>query len=249
MHKTIGVIPARFASTRFPGKPLVGILGKPMIQRVYEQCMKSDLLDEVIVATDHPDIYNTVEAFGGKAAMTNPNHPSGTDRCLEAIQNVNLDLNENDVIINIQGDEPFIDPEQISLLADLFSNEDILLGTLIKRITDISVFENPNSPKVVTDIHGKALYFSRSAIPFHRDTIPETANHLFQHVGIYGYRLKTLEDICRLKPSFLEETEGLEQLRWIENGYNIYTAISHHESLAVDTPEDLKKIEIWHSKN
>jgi 3-deoxy-manno-octulosonate cytidylyltransferase (CMP-KDO synthetase) len=249
MHKTIGVIPARFASTRFPGKPLVGILGKPMIQRVYEQCIKSDLLDEVIVATDHPDIYNTVEAFGGKAVMTNPEHPSGTDRCLEAIENAELGLNDNDVIINIQGDEPFIDPEQISLLADLFSKEHIQLGTLIKPITDTAVFENTNSPKVVKDIHGKALYFSRASIPFHRGTSPEAAENFFQHIGIYGYRFIILKEICALKPSFLEKTEGLEQLRWLENGYSIYTAISHHESIAVDSPEDLKKIENWHSKN
>ena len=248
-NKIIGIIPARFASTRFPGKPLVGILGKPMIQRVYEQCVKSELLSEIIVATDNPDILNTVENFGGKAVMTSESHPSGTDRCKEAIENSGLHLSPNDIIINIQGDEPFIDPEQIDVLCALFQREEVNLGTLIKPITEASVYSDVNSPKVVRSKTGKALYFSRSPIPFQRDESLGMPSDCFQHIGIYGYRWKTLKEICDLSPSYLEKTEGLEQLRWLENGYEIYTEISNHESIAVDTPEDLMKIAKWHSNN
>lgn len=248
-RKIIGIIPARFGSTRFPGKPLVGIFGKPMIQRVYEQCKLSPLLDEVIVATDHPDIFNTVESFGGKAVMTAEQHPSGTDRCLEAAKNSNVEIHEEDIIINIQGDEPFIDPEQINQICRLFDNDKVDLATLIKPISDLSIMNEPNSPKVVCTKDGKALYFSRSPIPFNRDGKIELSEKCFQHIGIYGYRMKTLQSICQLSPSFLEEIEGLEQLRWLENGYEIYTGISNFDSLAIDSPEDLKKIEKWQSKN
>ncbi len=247
-YKVIGLIPARFASSRFPGKPLVGVLGKPMIQRVYEQCLKSDSLSEVIVATDHPDIFQTVKSFGGKVVMTSEQHPSGTDRCMEAVMNSKLPLEDHDVIINIQGDEPFIDPAQIDLLAQMFSKEEVRLGTLVRPITDKVTYENPNCPKVVRDLYGRALYFSRAALPFFRDD-DQLPSPCFQHIGIYGYRWKELMEICALKPSFLEQTEALEQLRWLENGYDIFTEISEHENHAVDSPEDLQKIEEWYSNN
>lgn len=239
--KILGIIPARYASTRFPGKPLVEINGKTMIQRVYEQACKANSLSKVIVATDDARIATEVKAFGGEYVFTNPLHQSGTDRCAEAISH----LPEFDAIINIQGDEPFIDPKQIDLLASCFEDDTVELATLIKEINTEEELFNINIPKVVTNTNGEAVYFSRQTIPFIRNT--ETENWLskhqfYKHIGIYGYKTNTLLAITKLPVSELEIAESLEQLRWIENGYKIQTKVTDIETLAIDTPEDLEKI-------
>ncbi len=240
--KILGVIPARFASTRFPGKPLVMIGDKTMIERVYNQTKNSKKLDDVVVATDDDRIYKHVLDFGGKVIMTAENHQSGTDRCAE----VALNYPDADVIINIQGDEPFIDSDQIDLLCTCFENPETQIATLIRPITDHAILASVNSPKVVINAKNEALYFSRSVIPFLRNHAEEnwlTYFPFYQHIGIYGYRKEILKAISNLKPSPLELAENLEQLRWLENGYKIRTSISDHISIAIDTPEDLKKID------
>ena len=240
--KILGVIPARFASTRFPGKPLVMIGDKTMIERVYNQTKNSKKLDDVVVATDDDRIYKHVLDFGGKVIMTAENHQSGTDRCAE----VALNYPDADVIINIQGDEPFIDSDQIDLLCTCFENPETQIATLIRPITDYAILASVNSPKVVINAKNEALYFSRSVIPFLRNHAEEnwlTYFPFYQHIGIYGYRKEILKAISNLKPSSLELAENLEQLRWLENGYKIRTSISDHISIAIDTPEDLKNIE------
>ena len=242
MIKIIGIIPARFASSRFPGKPLADIGGKSMVERVYAQAKKSPSLMEVIVATDDLSIANKVKDFGGKACMTSPDHPSGTDRCAEVIQTLGTNF---DAVVNIQGDEPFIDPRQIDLLCSCFDDSRTHLATLIKKIDDPKVLFNPNSPKVVIDHERFAIYFSRHAVPFIRGAAEETwlQRHTFyQHIGIYGYRTHVLQEITRLQPSSLEKAESLEQLRWLENGYKIKTAITPFETIAIDTPEDLQRV-------
>lgn len=237
MH-ILGIIPARYASSRFPGKPLVDIGGKTMIQRVYEQAKKCEHLTEVIVATDDERIYNHVVDFGGIAMMTGANHQSGTDRCAE----VAAAYPQYQVVINIQGDEPYIDPEQISKLATCFNSADVQIATLVKRVKDVQELHNPNTPKVIVTKLNEAAYFSRSAIPHIRGE--EGQNWLefypyFKHIGIYGYRSDVLQEITRLPVSSLEKAEALEQLRWIENGYRIKVAETEFETWAVDTPEDL----------
>ena len=237
----LGIIPARYASSRFPGKPLVDIAGKSMIQRVYEQAKKCIHLTEVIVATDDVRIYDHVLNFGGVAIMTSPEHQSGTDRCAE----VALLHPQYNVVINIQGDEPYIDPEQITKLAVCFTNEDTQLATLIKKITTEHELFNVNSPKVVINKLSEAVYFSRSPLPHIRGQ--EQADWLssftyFKHIGIYGYRADVLQHITKLPVSSLEKAESLEQLRWIENGYRIKVAETELETYAVDTPEDLKSL-------
>lgn len=235
----LGVIPARYASSRFPGKPLVDIGGKTMIQRVYEQAQKSRLLNRVIIATDDERIANQVRAFGGVVQITRSDHASGTDRCAEIAQSENLNI--QDVVINIQGDEPFIAPEQIDTLCKLFDSPDIEIATLYKSFRSSDECANSNTIKLVTDVNGKALFFSRAVIPFVRSGI-NSLNACKQHIGIYGYRAGVLQQVSSLAPSLLEKTEMLEQLRWLENGYSIYTAQSEHESWSIDTPEDLKKV-------
>jgi len=240
--KIIGLIPARYPSTRFPGKPLVDIAGKSMIQRVYEQAKKCTLLADVIVATDDERIEKAVIAFGGKACLTSSTHPSGTDRCAEVVDKLKLQC---DAIINIQGDEPFIDPKQIELVCLCFNDSRTELATLIKKIASAEVLFNPNSPKVIVDTDQFAIYFSRHPIPYVRssDQADWLQQHTFyQHIGIYGYRMDVLKKITLLAPSSLEKAESLEQLRWIENGYKIKTAITTLETLAIDTPDDLKRI-------
>ncbi|MFK7756321.1 MAG: 3-deoxy-manno-octulosonate cytidylyltransferase [Flavobacteriales bacterium] len=231
----IGIIPARYSSTRLPGKPLADIAGTSMIMRVYHQA-KNSRLSDVIVATDDVRILDHVNSNGGKAVMTSDAHPSGTDRCLEAALQYTP---APDAIINIQGDEPFISPEVINNLADLLGREDVNLCTLVKCTADPLVIQDANRVKVVLDSTKRALYFSRSAIPFKRNT--ETEVSFWQHVGIYGYKLDTLKEITALPQSSLEITESLEQLRWLEHGYAIHTAETTEESLCVDTPEDLAK--------
>lgn len=227
--KITGIIPARFASTRFPGKPLTLIDGRPMIQHVYEQCKKSRLLTDVIVATDDERIAQAVKSFGGKYIMTSPEHPSGTDRCAEAIQEI-----DTDSIINIQGDEPKIQPEQIDQVAKLLQSG-APIATLARQISN-EMAENKHIVKVVKTIQGKALYFSRSTIPFDSD------HGYLQHVGIYGFQKDILQKVAQLPVSSLENSEKLEQLRWLENGFEIYIDITHQENISIDTPEDLLKL-------
>jgi 3-deoxy-manno-octulosonate cytidylyltransferase (CMP-KDO synthetase) len=247
MKTFIGIIPARYASTRFPGKPLVDIAGKTMIQRVYEQAKKSSNIREVIVATDDARIEKTVKAFGGAVCMTSPDHQSGTDRCAEVLEKSGL---KADAVINIQGDEPFIDPQQIDLVCACFNDDSVELATLVKRISSSEMLFNPNSPKVILDNDHNAIYFSRHPIPFMRG-IGQTewlnSHTFYQHIGIYGYRPETLRKITKLPVSLLEKAESLEQLRWIENGYKIRTATTTLETLAIDSPEDLTRI--LHSLN
>ena len=237
--RSIGIIPARFNSTRFPGKPLADIFGKPMIQRVYEQAKKASSLHEVVVATDDQKIFDAVENFGGKVVMTSAKHQSGTDRCLEALEKLEESY---DIVVNIQGDEPYISPEQIQLILSCFHQENTEIATLVKLIEDEKELWNPNKPKVLMDEADFAIYFSRQCLPFLRDH--EQAAWLeefnfYKHIGMYAYRIETLKEICQLKQSRLELAEGLEQLRWIENGYRIKTAITDEEAFSIDTPEDL----------
>ncbi|MCJ8163351.1 3-deoxy-manno-octulosonate cytidylyltransferase [Pontibacter sp. E15-1] len=239
--KVLGIIPARYASTRFPGKPLTDIHGKSMIRRVYEQAKMAGLA-EVLVATDDDRIRTHVEAFGGKVVMTAAHHQSGTDRCFEAYQLHNVPY---EYVINIQGDEPFIQPEQIDLVASCFENPQTQLATLVKKIETAEELFNSNSPKVVLNLAKEALYFSRQPIPYCRN-IPNDIWHqqhtYFKHIGIYGYRADILEQITQLPPSGLELAESLEQLRWLENGFRITTALTTFETFGIDTPEDLQKV-------
>jgi 3-deoxy-manno-octulosonate cytidylyltransferase (CMP-KDO synthetase) len=242
MKRIIGIIPARFASTRFPGKPLVDIAGKSMIERVYTQASKSTYLSEVIVATDNEEIMARVRGFGGNVCMTSPDHPSGTDRCAEVMNKLDLTC---EALVNIQGDEPFIDPGQIDLLCACFNDPATELATLIKRIDSNEILFNPNSPKVIVDRNQFAIYFSRHPIPYIRGHEMDQwlkRHTFFQHIGIYGYRPSALRSITSLAPSSLEKAESLEQLRWIEKGFKIKTAITAFDTIAIDTPEDLQKI-------
>lgn len=239
--KILGIIPARHASTRFPGKPLADIAGKSMIRRVYEQALQCDLLEKVIVATDDQLILNHVRNFGGLAAMTSDQHQSGTDRCAE----ISAVLPEFDVIINIQGDEPFIDPKQITKVAACFTDEKTELATLVKKILLEEELHNSNTPKVVLNNLSEAVYFSRSVIPYVRgQQLQNWLQHhtFYKHIGIYGYRADVLQEITKLPVSSLEKAESLEQLRWIENGFRIKVAETDLETLAVDTPADLENI-------
>lgn len=239
--RIIAIIPARYGSSRFPGKPLINIGGQSMIQRVYNQVKHAQLISEVIVATDDERIEKEVRSFAGNVVMTSPDHVSGTDRCAEIIHNVS----GFDIAINIQGDEPFVDPLQIDLLSSCFKNTDTEIATLVKKITNHEELVNPNRPKVVLDKNEFALYFSRQPIPYAKD-IQQTKwlekIDYFAHIGIYGYKIEVLKKITQLPVSALEKTEGLEQLRWLEHGYKIKTALSHHENDAIDTPEDLEKL-------
>jgi len=239
--KIIGVIPARFASSRFPGKPLVDIAGKSMIQRVYERVLLANTISSVVVATDDNRIAEHVRAFNGNVIITSANHLSGTDRCAEAATH----FPDAEIIINIQGDEPFIQPEQIDLLARCFEQKETEIATLIKKITDNKDLFNVNIPKVTVNKAFKALYFSRTTIPYQRG-IPETnwlENHdYFKHIGIYGFRRETLQQLTLFPVSKLEQAEALEQLRWLENGYSIQTAETIHQSHGIDHPDDITEV-------
>ena len=241
--KFIAVIPARYASTRFPGKPLAVLGGKTVIQRVYEQAVS--VLPEAYVATDDERIFQAVKAFGGRAVMTRADHKSGTDRIEEAVEKIATGA---DVIINIQGDEPFIQPSQIETLMQLFDDPATQIGTLGKRFETIDAVRNPNSPKIVTDNRGFALYFSRSVIPYIRGIeTDEWLTHypFLKHLGIYAYRREVLAEVTRLPQSALEKAESLEQLRWLENGYRIRVGITDVETVGIDTPEDLARAEAF----
>ena len=227
--KFIVIIPARYASTRFPGKPLALLGGQTVIQRVYQQAVS--VLPEVYVATDDERIFQCVEEFGGRAVMTRADHKSGTDRIQEAVEHIGTDA---DVIINIQGDEPFVQASQI--------------GTLGKRFESMESVQNPNSPKIVCDLRGFALYFSRSTIPYVRGK--ETAEWLqhypyLKHLGLYAYRREVLREVTQLPQSPLEKAESLEQLRWLENGYRIRVGLTDVETVGIDTPEDLERAEVF----
>ena len=239
--KFMAIIPARYASTRYPGKPLAILGGKPVIQRVYEQ-VKS-VLDDVYVATDDDRIYNTVTDFRGKAVMTRADHKSGTDRIEEAAEKIGLDA---DVIINVQGDEPFIQPSQIETLMQLFDAPETQIGTLGKPFESIDAVENPNSPKIVTDNRGFALYFSRSVIPYIRGKERDSwfgEYPFLKHLGVYAYRREVLAEVTKLPMSSLEKAESLEQLRWLQNGYRIRVGLTDIETVGIDTPEDLTRAE------
>lgn len=243
--KIIGIIPARYSSSRFPGKPLVDIAGKTMIQRVYEQAKKSSLLTEVIVATDDERIYKAVKSFGGQVSMTSADHPSGTDRCYEVIRQLHESGVHVDVLVNIQGDEPFIHPGQIDLICACFENNETKIATLAKKIEESNELFSTSINKVIIDQDGQAIYFSRTPIPYIQNSNPDEWVKLFpyyKHIGIYGYRASVLGEITRLKPTQLELAESLEQLRWIDHGYSIKVELTEYESIAIDTPDDLLKI-------
>lgn len=242
--KVIAIIPARYASTRFPAKPLAVLGGKPIVQWVYEAVAKA--VERVVVATDDKRIYDAVAAFGGEVVMTSTEHQSGTDRCAEAYEKLG---SKADIVINVQGDEPFIEPAQIESLIKCFENDTIDIATLVKPFSaedSVEVLENPNSPKVVINANGEAIYFSRSVIPYLRGVERgEWLKHhtFYKHIGIYAFRADVLEEVARLQQTPLEKAEKLEQLRWLESGYKIGVGVTDIETVGIDTPEDLQRAE------
>lgn len=239
--KVIGIIPARYASTRFPGKPLADINGKTMIQRVYEQARKANL-QQVVVATDDARILDHVRSFGGEAVMTKEDHPSGTDRCFEAYCTFDEPA---EFVVNIQGDEPFIQPSQINQLIGALAKPGAQIATLARKITETAQLLSPNVVKLVTNLQHEALYFSRHPIPYFRGS--EAGNwasqhSYYQHIGLYGYRADVLEQLVRLPVSDLEKCESLEQLRWLEHGYRIRVGFTEEAAHGIDTPEDLERV-------
>ncbi len=236
----LAVIPARWASTRFPGKPLAIVHGKSMVQRVFEQATLSKKTDRVVVATDDERIFDHVMGFGGEVLMTKPEHPSGTDRCAEVAKH----FPEAKIVLNVQGDEPFILPQQIDLLADILLDDPAnQIATLAKRIASPEVLSNPNIVKVVFSVEAGAIYFSRHAIPFVRGAAPENwleQQDFFKHIGLYGFRRDALLKIADLSPTPLEKAESLEQLRWLEHGFRIAVGVTEWETQGIDTPEDLE---------
>lgn len=241
--KFTGIIPARYASSRFPGKPLAILGGKPVIQRVYEQV--TTILDDAYVATDDERIFNTVVGFGGKAVMTRTGHKSGTDRIQEAVEKLGCTA---DVIVNVQGDEPFIQRSQIETVCQCFEDPATQIATLGKPFESVEAMKNPNSPKIVLDNRHCAMYFSRSVIPFIRGV--EESEWLdkypfLKHIGLYAYRREVLAEVTKLPQSSLEKAESLEQLRWLQNGYRIKVGLTNVETVGIDTPEDLKRAEMF----
>ncbi len=244
--QSIAIIPARYASTRFPAKPLALLGGKPIVQHVYEQAKKA--VERVVVATDDERIYDAVTAFGGEVVMTSSEHRSGTDRCAEAYAKLDC---KADIIINIQGDEPFIAPKQIETLIRCFENKDIDIATLVKPFSandSVDILENPNSPKVVLDAKGEAIYFSRSVVPYLRGVERNDwlkSHTFYKHIGIYAFRAKALNEVTALEQTPLEQAESLEQLRWLENGYRIGVGVTDIETIGIDTPADLEQAELF----
>lgn len=237
----IGIIPARYASTRFPGKPLAAIKGKTMLQRVYDQSCRANKLDDIIIATDDERIEQHARSFGANVVMTKTDHPSGTDRCFEAYTKHGKKYSH---VINIQGDEPFLDPEQINSLAAI-CNESVEIATQMTKCQDHDVLFDIGEVKIVLNKKQEAQYFSRSVIPYIKG-VKEQEWHkhfdYFRHVGMYAYRIDILEKICRLKPSALEMAESLEQLRWLENGFKISCVETSFDSHCIDSPEDIEKV-------
>ena len=257
--KFIGIIPARYASTRFPGKPLADLCGKTVIRHVYEQAVQA--LDTVVVATDDERIYDDVESFGGKVVMTRSDHRCGTDRCLEAYEAITTPVwreknNRDTVVINIQGDEPFVQPEQIEALMGCFETPETQIATLVRPYTandSWADLENPNTPKVVWSKEtGEALLFSRSIIPYLRGVEKSewlTRGEHYRHIGMYAYRADVLAEITQLSPTPLEQAESLEQLRWLDHGYRIRIGVTETATIGIDTPEDLEKAVRWYKEN
>ncbi|MBN2175968.1 MAG: 3-deoxy-manno-octulosonate cytidylyltransferase [Bacteroidales bacterium] len=242
--RILGIIPARYASSRFPGKPLVEIDGKTMIRRVYEQSQKAKSLTDVIVATDDVKIEQEIIGFGGKVMITSTKHRSGTDRCREVIDNLEASGEHYDAVVNIQGDEPFIESQQIDLITECFQDRQTEIATLAKKIQKSSELFSPNVNKVIWNIRGEAIYFSRNPIPFMQNIAKDewiNKGVYYKHIGIYGYRTETLKKITRLEPGRLEIAESLEQLRWIENGFKIVVRETPFDSISIDTPEDLSE--------
>ena len=245
--KAVAIIPARYASTRFPGKPLAMIGGKPMLRHVYENVLRSDLFHNVIIATDDKKIYKAAHEWNATAVMTSHKHQSGTDRCGE----VAAAFGEKaiDIVVNVQGDEPFISAEPLQKLIDLFQNKKVEIGTLVQKFENNDEILSPNTAKVVLAKDGKALYFSRAPIPYLRDNNDENILPFYmKHIGIYAFRASILKELVKLAPSGLEKAEKLEQLRWLENGYSIFAAETTYRTLSVDTPEDLKNAEIFYKE-
>ena len=244
--KFTGIIPARYASSRFPGKPLAMLGGKPVIQRVYEQV--AAVLDDAYVATDDERIFDRVTAFGGKAVMTRTDHKSGTDRIEEAVEKLGCTA---DVIVNVQGDEPFIQRSQLETVCQCFEDPATQIATLGKPFESVEAMKNPNSPKIVLDDRHCAMYFSRSVIPFIRGVDEkEWLGHypFLKHIGLYAYRREVLAEVTKLPQSSLEKAESLEQLRWLQNGYRIKVGLTDVETVGIDTPEDLKRAELFLAK-
>ena len=242
--KTIGVIPARYASTRFPAKVLAKIDGKPLIQHVWEKATQSQALDEVLIACDHEEVLKAAQGFKARAVLTDPHHPSGSDRIAEAIKDLKVDI-----VVNIQGDEPFIDTRTIDALTVLLKQDTkIMMGTVIKEITDDADFQNPHVVKCVVDDQGYALYFSRSPIPYHRNKQASLGIRNYKHLGLYAYRKDFLMEFTQWPKGALESAEELEQLRALEHGVKIKTTKTSYESIAVDTPQDLEKAIAWYEK-
>lgn len=243
--KVLGIIPARYASTRFPGKPLAVIGNKPMIQHVFERVSAISTVDEVVVATDDDRIFRKVLEFGGKVVMTATTHKSGTDRCGEVLEKIAAEGGKFDVVINIQGDEPFVEHTQIESLIGCFDDENVQIATLKKQIASQEELESPNVVKLVCDKNDNALYFSRFSLPFQRGKNVENwldSHRYFKHIGIYAYRTGVLREIVKMQQTPLECCESLEQLRWLENGMKIKVAETDHENIAIDTPDDLLKL-------
>jgi 3-deoxy-manno-octulosonate cytidylyltransferase (CMP-KDO synthetase) len=234
-----GIIPARFGSTRFPGKPLSMIGSMTMIERVYRQAEKATRLNSIVVATDDPRIYDTVKKFGGRVVMTSQAHQSGTDRCAEA---ASLLPSNTGAVINIQGDEPFLEPAQIDRIAELLQNPEVHIATLVRKADSMEEVTNPHSVKAIVNHKGHAIYFSRLPVPFYHELIPVEKRHYHIHIGIYGYQIHTLKEIVQLKPSVLESAEKLEQLRWLDFGYVIHAALTDVKTHAVDIPEDIERL-------
>lgn len=242
--RVLAIIPARYASTRFPAKPLAILGGKMVVERVYDQVRKA--VEKVVVATDDERIYDAVRSFGGEVVMTSTEHNSGTDRCAEAYEKLGY---EADIVINIQGDEPFIAPEQINTLIACFENDAIDIATLVKPFAEsngVESLENPNSPKVVINGANEAIYFSRSVVPYLRGVEREEwlkCHTFYKHIGIYAFRANALKEVTTLPQSPLEKAEKLEQLRWLESGYKIGVGLTDIETVGIDTPEDLERAE------
>jgi 3-deoxy-manno-octulosonate cytidylyltransferase (CMP-KDO synthetase) len=240
--KFLGIIPARYASTRFPAKPLADLGGRPLIRWVYENTKKT--LEQLVVATDHPEIEAAVKQFGGRVLMTSPDHPSGTDRCAEVVEILAGKGERYDVVLNVQGDEPFTSENHLRVLMEAFGNPDVQIATLAGEIADREELFNPNAVKVVTGKTGRALYFSRSTLPYLRNVREGDWFGQFRylkHLGMYAYRTEILRQITRLDPGALEQAESLEQLRWLENGFSIQVLLAEKPSLGIDTPEDLER--------
>ena len=237
MAQVVGIIPARYASTRFPGKALADLLGKPMVQHVYERASKARTLERLVVATDDDRIFQAVAAFGGHAVMTSVDHPTGTDRLAEAAADMDAEI-----VVNIQGDEPLVEPQVIdAAVRPLVADPSIPMGTLMVRITDPADLHDPNVVKVVVDQQGFALYFSRALIPYARER-DSTKVGYYYHPGLYVYRKEFLLTYASLPPTPLEQTEKLEQLRALEHGYRIKVVETHHRPIGVDTPQDLARV-------